>query len=387
MKSGKYHILFLTRWYPNPADVQLGIFIRKHALAVSKFCKVSVLYVQAVKQQKKSMMFEEHSDGNFAELKIFYRASVWPFVNFSRYVKWHIWGFQKIKSQEGKPQLIHLNVMYGLAKICRTLSKSFNIPYIITEHWHGFTDGQFGSQSTYFKNEIYKTAQNASAFTCVSEYLKQHLIANNFANHIEVIPNVVDVAEKNLPEVKDGIIRFLTAADLLDRVKNVSAIIKVIQSLIDENEALKFEYHIIGGGEDEMQLKALAHSSEKYRSKIIFHGRRLNEYVLEFLNACNCAIINSNTETFSVFAAEAVLCGKPVICTRCGGPEDFLNEKNSILIEKNNSDELKNAVKDFLNKKIVFDATVIKNSIGQRFSSQHIGQQFLNIYSKILSGR
>jgi glycosyltransferase involved in cell wall biosynthesis len=38
--------------------------------------------------------------------------------------------------------------------------------------------------------------------------------------------------------------------------------------------------------------------------------------------------------------AEALRCEKPVISTRCGGPEEFLNEGNSIIINPKNNHEL-----------------------------------------------
>ncbi len=47
-------------------------------------------------------------------------------------------------------------------------------------------------------------------------------------------------------------------------------------------------------------------------------------------------ITNSNYETFSVATAEALVCGVPVIATRCGGPEDFVTEDCGILIEPRN---------------------------------------------------
>ena len=31
----RYNILFLTKWYPNKFDPQLGVFVRKHAKAIS----------------------------------------------------------------------------------------------------------------------------------------------------------------------------------------------------------------------------------------------------------------------------------------------------------------------------------------------------------------
>ena len=41
---------------------------------------------------------------------------------------------------------------------------------------------------------------------------------------------------------------------------------------------------------------------------------------------------------------EAMAAGLPVIATSCGGPEDFVNESNGILIEVDNHEELTKAL-------------------------------------------
>lgn len=51
----------------------------------------------------------------------------------------------------------------------------------------------------------------------------------------------------------------------------------------------------------------------------------MNE-VAGFFCECDFFVLNSNFETFSVVTAEALAYGKPVIATRCGGPEEFVNK-------------------------------------------------------------
>jgi hypothetical protein len=38
-------VLFLASWYPNREHPVSGIFVKRHALAVSNYCDVAVLYV------------------------------------------------------------------------------------------------------------------------------------------------------------------------------------------------------------------------------------------------------------------------------------------------------------------------------------------------------
>ena len=46
---------------------------------------------------------------------------------------------------------------------------------------------------------------------------------------------------------------------------------------------------------------------------------------------------------------EAMATGLPVIATKCGGPEDFVNRDNGILISVNNQRQLSMAMQDMKN--------------------------------------
>ena len=43
--ASRLKVLFITKWYPNRYDPQMGVYIRKHASAIAKFCDVAVLHV------------------------------------------------------------------------------------------------------------------------------------------------------------------------------------------------------------------------------------------------------------------------------------------------------------------------------------------------------
>jgi hypothetical protein len=46
------NVLFLSAWYPNRHDSMAGLFVQKHAEAVSMYADVKVLYVHADKDVK-----------------------------------------------------------------------------------------------------------------------------------------------------------------------------------------------------------------------------------------------------------------------------------------------------------------------------------------------
>ena len=75
MPAKPIKVLFLPKWYPDRNDPQNGVFIRKHAEAVSGYCDVKVLRVS--RDLDLSSKYEiEKGDHDPEELFSYYRPSV-----------------------------------------------------------------------------------------------------------------------------------------------------------------------------------------------------------------------------------------------------------------------------------------------------------------------
>ncbi|MEX1189181.1 MAG: hypothetical protein WED33_07980, partial [Bacteroidia bacterium] len=70
------HILFLASWYPTEKNPLLGIFIKRYALAVSKFHDVTVLHAAADNEMKEGeFRIAKTEEGAFRELIIYFGKS------------------------------------------------------------------------------------------------------------------------------------------------------------------------------------------------------------------------------------------------------------------------------------------------------------------------
>ena len=66
-------VLFLSQWYPNRLDKMYGLFVQKHAEAVSLYCDVATLYVQPdinLTKQQVEIITQE----GFTEIIIYFPA-------------------------------------------------------------------------------------------------------------------------------------------------------------------------------------------------------------------------------------------------------------------------------------------------------------------------
>jgi len=220
----------------------------------------------------------------------------------------------------------------------------------------------------------------------VSKILKQSLERIGIeASKISIIPNIVDAlpqAESRRIESENQKLIFISVADLVDEIKNISDVIKTVAEIPANDD---FEYWIVGDGEDKEKLVRLAESFGLLNKQVFFLGRKTNHEVLEIINEAAFLVLNSFTETFSVVTAEALLAGKPVIATRCGGPEVFVNENNGILIKTGNRKELKAAIIKMMDTYKSYNPEILKDSINKKYGREVVSKEILSIYDEVFN--
>jgi glycosyltransferase involved in cell wall biosynthesis len=378
------NILYIPRWYPNKYDQQFGVFILKHARATALFAKVAVVYPCAATDLKSTFKKEVSSEYDLLTIIVYYQKGN-RILNACRYLIAFLIALKHLKQHFEKPDIIHAHVLLRTYGIAWYLSRKWRIPYVITEHWTGFVFNAFERKSIIYKHLCQYFINHAAAFSLVSKGLLKAVEKHRIKNpNTHIVPNVVDFHELKSFENNSGRIKILTVADLVERNKNISSVITVLHEL--ESHIPDFEYHIIGGGPDQQMLEKLASEKSMLNNTVFFHGRQSNSFVLDFLPSVDFVVVNSTIETFSVFTAEAIGAGKPVIATRCGGPEFFVNEKNGRLINKENNLELKDAIDWMCKAYMHFDSNNMQREIREQFSQEQIAKQLLEFYNTSISG-
>jgi len=386
MPTKSIKVLFLPKWYPDRNDPQNGVFIRKHAEAVSEYCDVKVLRIS--RDLDLSTKYEiEKGDLTPEELFSYYKPNVsstkWvrKVVNFIRYYRAFNKGWKVLKKNGWEPDIIHVHVMVRPGLIAYLKNWPISKPYLISEHSSEYLNGSFAAHNGFFKALNFRIFWKAKAVTAVSQHLADGMKELGLPGNIRVIPNVIDMPEFG-SNASHARIRVMTVADLVDDIKNISGIIRAIGQLMQERSDI--EYHIVGGGPDMDELKELA-ANECPKGRVIFHGRVDNETALDKISSADIVVINSRVETFALVVAEAIAMGKPVIATRCGGPEMFVNEETGILVDVDDELQLKAGIQNVLGKIESYDPEKMRATLGERYSRKAIGEQFFEVYQEIMS--
>lgn len=123
---------------------------------------------------------------------------------------------------------------------------------------------------------------------------------------------------------------------------------------------LNWSLDIYGDGED--RIKEQEYVKElKIDKKIKFIGWKDSPF--EEIEQAAAIISTSTHEGFGLSMIEALSYGIPVISSNIEGPKVFLSSQNSLCYQLGNVDELALILKKFIQKKISFQSSTIKNSI------------------------
>lgn len=383
MMKQELHILHVPKWYPNPKDPQLGVFIQKQIIAASAYDKHSVLYIKSDNELNEGYSMEVKHNGKVLELYIFYKRPESRTKQFFLVTKLYEKGLKKITQLISKPDLLHVHNLITPAVWSYKYSRDNAIPWVLSEHWSGYTSqtGIFAAKMMWERKLWQWYSEKAECTIAVSNFLKKALIKSKIGKDHHVIPNVVESSEENIERTDDEI-RILNVSDMEDSIKNISGMLHAFAAVSPKYPNLRL--HLVGGGSDEKMLKKLA-KDLGLSAKVTFFGRLANDKVLPMYQLVDFVLINSKVETFSVVAAEALLAGKPVLTTRCGGVEEFVNDRNGILIKTNDTKELEKAMDKMINNYSDFDPVALKKYAKEKFSSKAIGKSLSTIYHSIIS--
>lgn len=281
--------------------------------------------------------------------------------------------YKKAFGKSNSPDIIHAH--FGeMGMVANVLKVKYGIPYVLTEH------------TSFMNNKILPLKvikrmgygySHADAVIAVSSLLSQSIKDKTGSDSV-VIPNIID-CHVFLPKEKpnDKGFRIVTTA-ILSKRKRVNLLLEAINDL----QSILNDIHIdiIGDGVESESLKEYAkdHFPE---GMYTFWGFLKREEASNIYKNSDCFILPSSLETFGVVYVEAMAVGLPVIATRCGGPEDFVDSQNGILIDVDNLSQLKDAIVYMYHNHSKYNHQAIRNSVINKFSPEVVANKVLSVYN------
>lgn len=265
------------------------------------------------------------------------------------------------------------------------LSEKTGIPYIITEHVTLF--GLHKDQISQMNDQYIRQAfEGAAKVICVSHAFARLISKYRTLDDIEVVGNVIDFEQfRPCKDQEHSEMRFLSICymDTQDQFKK-----KGMDILLEAWRGFSAEYDtaklIIGGGGRATQKAAEWCRKHGLDQTVTFIGRLSREQVVEQMQTCDVFVLPSRYETFGVVYIEAIACGKPVIAAANGGPDDFVTDRNGILIPPDDIESLQNALTKMCLKRNDYHSDAVRETVINRFSASAVAVRLEEIYRKTL---
>ena len=212
-----------------------------------------------------------------------------------------------------------------------------------------------------------------------SKFYKQKLIKDGInKNKIKVINNFVTINSRELITDNNNYILYI------GRLSKGKGIYNLINAFLKLN---KGELHIAGVGEEYDNIKNII-TKEKLENKIKLLGYLKEKKIEEEISNCKFVVVPSIWyENCPYSVLEALILGKAIIASKVGGIKELIKDnKNGLLYEPNNIEELKNKMDELYeneNKRKQIEKEAKKFAF-KKFSEQTYYNKIINIYKSLL---
>ncbi|WP_202079430.1 glycosyltransferase [Caldalkalibacillus salinus] len=375
-------VLIVPSWYPTNKSPNSGIFFKEQALALQEFgLDITVAYpeiwnLKNIKNHRiKSGFSKDYESGvltyrirgyNFFP-KVKHAPRVIFYKRLKKILKYYI-------EENGKPDILHAHSILWGGWAAAQISKEYNIPLVITEHFSGYGRGLIKDYQISFVKDTLNTAKR---LIVVGPGLKREMQRYVSKDKIIIIPNIVDVAKFNTlttPIYKSNKFRFFSLA-FLNYNKGIDILIKSFAKSFKGNESVEL---VIGGDGDAMDDLIKLVRDEGLNNQVHFLGPLSREQVVLEMHQCDVFVLPSRYETFGVVYIEALACGKPIIATKCGGPEMIVNNNNGLLVNVDDVEDLSRAMDEIIINHSTYNSTFIKNECTINYGKEHISEKIYN---------
>lgn len=384
-------VLVIPTWYPREKKPISGIFFKKQAEGLAKNIDVSILdfelvSIREIKDFLKLKKYENYTEKNVKTFRFRKINYGFRFDNIVKKIyKKNIYKyFDKVIKETGKPDIIHAHVTFHGGYLAYLLSKRYNIPYVVTEHSSFFE--KLVEKDPEVCSEIFK---GASGYMAVGKTLKNKVEELGKIQCL-VVPNYINTEKFKTNEIVDEIKikdKFnLLNVSLLNQVKNIPMLLEALNLVVYESNIKNIHLHLIGDGIERQNIKNKIEELN-LQDYCTMHGTVINENLPKYLNSGDALVISSKKETFCVAGIEAMSCGLPVIATKCGGPQDYVNEENGILVENNNAQAMKHGIIKMISNYKIYDKEKIKKYIEDNYSEKAVVDKVITEYKKVLENK
>lgn len=340
-----------------------------------------------IKKKWSDFLFQRH----FNKIEIFLdnlltfqepgTQSYWDFL-----IAKHIEIIDRIQKKKEKIDLIHAHFGLQGGLIAHAISQKMNIPYVITEHHAGFLEGPEMFQWVQEKiQENLHVYNHASTVFAVGEKLNDILKSWGVCYLSTLFnPTGRSFVSDLIPKLEQSPFYFFSLGRLHPQ-KGFEVLIQAIKVLLKDNffQNHPCRFYIGGSGRNAEEYQGMVRDfgAQEY---VIFLGALSQEEALKWYDKTHAFVLPSRVESFGIVYAEALARGRPVIATRCGEPENFINDKVGLIVEPDNPKELAKAIQEMVLHYSKYDSQELQDHIRPLVDPDLFCEKVMDYYRQAL---
>ena len=374
------NILIVPAGFPVKDNMKRGVYVRDHALATSLNYNTTVCYttvsIDSLENSISKKYYKEFDKYHVSYWNVNINLKIVP--SYLKKIKTiilvyftirHI--FSILKNKEISIIIAHSLKWSGLS--CALISKIKKILYFQINH--------SSSEKPYAKfamrwvlnftyssaDEVwYVSAPQHIKFKKITKkhnyfYLGNPINTNEFSLiKSNVSRSDIKIILIGIPSMRKGIdILIISLSNIFKKYPNFQKLVSV---------------DIIGYSQWIGKFKMMANKYNMDKT-IKFLGFLPRNEVADYVKECTFLVAPSREESFLYATAEALSAGKPVVTTKCGGPEWYVNDEMGIVCNNDDIEDFQKGLITMLTTYNQYDSTFLHSEIGRRFSYDSISKK------------
>lgn len=379
------HILVFASYYPSDIRPQTGIFFKVQVEALRKAGhQVGVIVAPRLWEIIAHVRQHKRWDSFIREDNTIYRMHrgwfprVFPLIC----AMWHrhegLKIFEDYIAEQGTPDVIHAHNIFYAGYMASQISKHYDIPIVLTEHSSNFILGRIFLPGQHIV--VKQTLKQINAPFAVGRRLAERINQRYQPEKpLSILHNVVNT-DYFVSQLSNNTDFVFASVGAMRPLKRFDLLIKAFTKVFKDKPV---KLRIGGGGREFDTIQSLIKTLDM-SSQIDLLGHLNPQQVLDLFQTSQVIVSASDVETFGVTLIEAMSCGKPVIATKSGGPEDFVTEDVGLLVARDDVDALSEALQQMLENYDDYDAERIRAYCIEIFSENSLTQKLNTIYQDLL---
>jgi glycosyltransferase involved in cell wall biosynthesis len=404
--AGPARVFVIPSWYPSVASPISGLFVREQVDALAALCPQWQAVVSLWGHHDCTLSLQDwpanaralrwwathgasvQQRGAVSELM--QPALSWTLALAGGGVRGQLAScrrnLQRARAQ-GEVALMHAHVSFPAGFIAARLSQETGIPYVLTEHMGPFPFVALRGRNGQPKAALREAFAGAKRVLAVSEALAEGIRAQGLRVDA-VVPNAVDERRFVLSAAPSQPSPHTTPRVIFSLCSMVAGkgVDVLLRAFAQWNPAPGSAELRLGGAGPLLAAHQQLARELGVADRVRWLGALAPEQVPEQMAACHFFALASRHETFGVVLVEALMAGKPVLATRCGGPEGIVHPGNGRLVAVGDVAALAEGLAWLAAHGSAFDARTLRDDAICRFGRAAVVGQLEQVYADVCAG-